>query len=70
MVLAHAKDVLFGEDGAVRDYPPAGKGQLDYAKFIRLCSEIETCRYVVLEYLRTREQAEQAIGFVRGFLPA
>jgi sugar phosphate isomerase/epimerase len=70
IVLAHAKDVVFGPEGNVVDYPPAGKGQLDYAKFAELCSSLGSCRYLVLEYLRTPEQAEEAIAFVGGLLKA
>lgn len=70
IVLAHAKDVLFGPDGKVKDYPPAGKGSLDYAKFIALCSELESCRYLVLEYLPTPQAADEAIAFVRKLIPA
>jgi sugar phosphate isomerase/epimerase len=69
IVLAHAKDVAFGPDGQVAAYPPAGKGQLDYAKFIALCSEIEACGHVVLEYLGTPEQADEAIAYVQSLLP-
>lgn len=69
IVLVHAKDVAFGAGGEVTAYPPAGKGQLDYPKFVALCSELGTCRYIVLEYLSTPEQAEEAIGFIRGLLP-
>jgi sugar phosphate isomerase/epimerase len=69
IVLVHAKDVVFSDDGNVADYPPAGKGQLDYARFIELCSEIEACRYLVLEYLRTPDQADEAIAFVQALLP-
>jgi len=69
IVLAQAKDVVFDADGEVAGYAPAGKGQLDYAKFIALCSEIETCGYVILEHLRTAEEADQAITFLRGLLP-
>ena len=68
IVLAHAKDVVFGPNGKVADCPPAGKGQLDYPKFIELCSSLSKCRYLVLEYLHTPEQAEEAIAFVRGLL--
>jgi len=67
MILAHAKDVILkGEDGRP-EYPPAGKGDLDYPRIFELIEPIDTCNEIIIEYVRTPEQAQETIKFLRQF---
>ena len=66
IVLAHAKDVIIDDDGKPT-YPSAGKGSLDYPRMIALLNEVETCTQIVIEYVRTPEQANETIEFLRPF---
>ena len=66
IVLSHAKDVIIDEEGKPT-YPSAGKGSLDYPRMFELLSAIETCSQIVIEYVRTPEQAEETIGFLKPF---
>jgi sugar phosphate isomerase/epimerase len=42
ILISHAKDVRFARDGSVMDYPPAGKGMLDYQEFFALLGRLPT----------------------------
>ncbi|MEW6358075.1 MAG: sugar phosphate isomerase/epimerase family protein [Planctomycetota bacterium] len=67
MILAHAKDVILKGEGGRPEYPPAGKGDLDYPRIFDLLKPIETCREIIIEYVRTPEQARETIQFLRQF---
>ncbi len=65
-VLAHAKDVKFDE-GKV-SYPPAGKGTLDYREVIGRLSQASDVEHIVIEYVRTPEEATEAVQFLKPLL--
>ena len=67
MILAHAKDVILKGEGQTPEYPPAGKGSLDYPRIFELIRPIETCNEIIIEYVRTPEQANETIEFLRQF---
>ena len=67
MILAHAKDVILKGEGERPEYPPAGKGDLDYPRIFELIEPIETCNEIIIEYVRTPEQAQETIAFLRQF---
>ncbi|HIE51033.1 MAG TPA: sugar phosphate isomerase/epimerase [Armatimonadetes bacterium] len=64
-IQGHAKDVLFGPEGKP-SYPPAGQGQLDYPRYLRLLREygVET---LVIEYVNETNYL-QVRDFLRGVL--
>jgi sugar phosphate isomerase/epimerase len=64
--LAHAKDVIIAADGKPT-YPPAGKGSLDYRRVFQLLDPIPTCRHIVIEYVRTPQEATETIAFLKPF---
>jgi len=65
IILAHAKDVIL--KGEKPEYPPAGKGELDYPRIFELLAPVETCNEIIIEYVRTPEQAHETIEFLRPF---
>ena len=65
ITLSHAKDVILDPDGGKPTYPAAGKGNLDYPRMIELLDALPTCNQIVIEYVRTPEQAEETIAFLR-----
>jgi len=67
MILAHAKDVVLKGEGERPDYPPAGQGDLDYPRIFELIEPIGTCNEIIIEYVRTPEQANETITFLRQF---
>lgn len=64
IVLAHAKDVIIDDDGKP-SYPPAGEGSLDYPQMVALLDGVKTCKQIVIEYVRTPEQATETIAFLK-----
>jgi len=65
MAIAHAKDVILGGEKPV--YPPAGKGSLDYPKIFELLQTVPACEEIIIEYVRTPEQARETIDFLAPF---
>lgn len=63
IMLAHAKDVKF-DDGKA-SYPPAGKGMLDYKQFLELLSAAPAAAYLVVEYVKSPEEAKEAVQFLK-----
>lgn len=66
ILISHAKDVRFARDGSVMDYPPAGKGMLDYQEFFALLGRLPTPHTLAVEYARSAEELERVSGFLRG----
>jgi len=64
--LSHAKDVRFAEDGSVTDYPPAGKGMLDYGDFFALLSRFPADHTLAVEYARSEEELQRVAAFLSG----
>jgi len=64
--LAHAKDVILAPDGKPT-YPPAGKGSLDYKRIFELLAPIPTCNHMIIEYVRTPEEALSTMAFLKPF---
>lgn len=64
--LAHAKDVTLAPDGKPT-YPPAGKGSLDYKRIFELLDPIPTCNHIIIEYVRTPDEATETISFLKPF---
>ena len=60
IVIVHAKDSKFGDNGVVDHYGPVGTGKLDYATYIRLVKEHCPVPYLVLEYYQNREELLRA----------
>ncbi len=65
IVLSHAKDVVLDPETGKATYPAAGQGSLDYPRMVELLDAIPTCNQIVIEYVRTPEQAEETIAFLR-----
>ena len=68
IVVAHAKDASFADDGEVADYGPVGTGRLDYPTYIRALQTYCNAPYLIFEYYRTREQLLTARDIVRASL--
>ena len=66
ITLSHAKDVIIDDEGKPT-YPSAGQGDLDYPRMFELLNGIDTCNQIVIEYVRTPEQARETIEFLRPF---
>lgn len=65
IVIAHAKDSRFRENGEVAAYGPVGSGKLDYAAYMRCLREYSHPAYCVLEYYNTRDELLRARDIVR-----
>ena len=61
-VLAHAKDVKAAGDNGT-DLPAAGRGVLDYPRYLRLLSGLYRELYLVIEHL-TLEDVPRARDYV------
>lgn len=68
IVIAHAKDSHFKDNGEVADYGPTGTGKLDYATYIRCLKQYCKVPYLILEYYQNREQMLRARDIVRQYL--
>ena len=68
IVIAHAKDSSFSDDGEVADYGPVGTGRLDYPTYIRALQTYCNATYLIFEYYRSREQLLAARDIVRASL--
>ena len=68
IVIAHAKDSAFAEDGQVSRYGPVGAGKLDYATYIRCLKEYCEIPYLVLEYYKTREDMLRARDIILQYM--
>jgi sugar phosphate isomerase/epimerase len=68
IVIAHAKDSSFADDGKVTHYGPVGTGKLDYAEYISCLKEYCSVPYLVLEYYKTREQMLHARDLILRYL--
>jgi len=66
ITLSHAKDVIIDAEGKPT-YPSAGQGDLDYPRMFELLNPIATCDQIVIEYVRTPEQARETIEFLKPF---
>lgn len=66
ITLSHAKDVIIDDEGQPT-YPSAGQGDLDYPRMFELLNSIATCKQIVIEYVRTPEQATETIEFLKPF---
>ncbi len=65
VVIAHAKDSRFHENGEVAEYGPAGSGKLDYATYVRCLKQYcPHVPYMILEYYQSREQMLRARDLV------
>ena len=67
LILAHAKDVILKGPGEPPEYPPAGKGEIDYPRVFQLLEPIATCNEIIIEYVRSPEQARETVAFLRQF---
>jgi sugar phosphate isomerase/epimerase len=63
--ISHAKDVRFAEDGSVAEYPPAGKGVLDYEEFFLLLGRLPSPHTLAVEYARSEEELQRVAAFLR-----
>jgi sugar phosphate isomerase/epimerase len=68
IVIAHAKDSSFTDNGEVADYGPVGTGRLDYPTYIRSLQAYCNVPYLVFEYYRSREQLLTARDIVNSCL--
>ena len=68
IVIAHAKDSCFSENGEVRSYGPVGTGKMDYAEYIGCLKEYCSVPYLVLEYYKTREDMLRARDIILQYL--
>ena len=68
VVIAHAKDSHFKENGDVAGYGPTGSGKLDYATYMRCLKDYCPVPYMVLEYYQTREEMLRARDIILQFL--
>lgn len=68
IAIAHAKDVVLA--GEKPEYPPAGKGDLDYPRVFELLQSVPQCEEIIIEYVRTPEQALETIAFLKPFCDA
>ena len=59
ILISHAKDVHFAEDGSVESYPPAGEGDLAYEEFAELLAQLPHLHTLAVEYARSEEQLER-----------
>ena len=65
ILLSHAKDVRFAEDGSVKDYPPAGQGEVPYPEFIDLLARRPGTHTLAVEYARSEEQLRRVAELLR-----
>jgi sugar phosphate isomerase/epimerase len=65
---AHAKDVVFRPDGTVLEYPPAGRGMVDYDAFIAALRECTPCKYLLAEYMPDKRAVRSVVRFLKGKL--
>lgn len=68
IVIAHAKDSFFNDNGEVAGYGPVGSGKLDYATYMRCLKDYCKVPYMVLEYYETREQMLRARDTILKYL--
>jgi len=68
VVIAHAKDSRFKENGEVAAYGPTGSGKLDYARYLACLKEYCQVPYLVLEYYQTRDEMLRARDIIRKYL--
>lgn len=68
VVIAHAKDSRFNENGEVAGYGPAGSGKLDYATYVRCLKDYCPVPYMILEYYQTREEMLRARDLILKYL--
>lgn len=66
ILISHAKDVRFAEDGSVAEYPPAGRGEVPYREFIDLLAQRSGTHTLAVEYARSEEQLRRVAEFLRG----
>ena len=60
VVIAHAKDSRFAENGEVAAYGATGTGKLDYAKYMRCLRDYCPVPYMILEYFKNRDELLRA----------
>jgi sugar phosphate isomerase/epimerase len=68
IVIAHAKDSRFAENGEVAHYGAVGTGKLDYAAYVRYLKEYGRAAYLVFEYYQSREELLRARDIVSKYL--
>ena len=65
IVIAHAKDSSFADNGEVAEYGPVGTGKLDYPTYIKSLAKYCNVPYLVFEYYKSREQLLEARDIVK-----
>ena len=68
VVIAHAKDSRFNENGEVAAYGPTGSGKLDYATYIRCIKDFCPVPYMILEYYQNRDEMLRARDIILQYL--
>ena len=68
VVIAHAKDSRFNENGEVAAYGPTGSGKLDYATYMRCLKNYCPVPYMILEYYQNREEMLRARDIILKYL--